>query len=70
MQREILTWAFGFFTIPVMAAVFVGAGAILGGWFGALPEHYRWLNSDHAWAGGWLFIGAAIVAGVILYRIT
>ena len=70
MRRELIAWAFGFFTIPLCVATLIGVIAILGGWFGTLPEHYHWLNSDRAWAGGWLFIGVAIMAGVAIYRFT
>ncbi len=68
MWREILSWAFGFLTpaaCGVCAAVGIG-GIVL--WF-QMPQQFKWLSIDHAWAGGWLFIAATIAGGVIAWRV-
>lgn len=67
MKREIISWAFGFFTLPILAAcVALAIGGI--GWWFALPETFKWLKMDAAWAGCWLFIATAILGGIAVWR--
>jgi hypothetical protein len=68
MKHEILSWAFGFFTIPAIA----GCIGLLIGWlcfWFSLPEDIKWISLDKAWAGGWLFVALCILGGVITWRV-
>lgn len=52
-----LSFAFGFFTLPIMALLIAAFFAWCGWWFSS----HEVINKSDAWFGGFVFIAIAIV---------
>lgn len=67
LTKELASWLFGFFTIPVVILIVAMLIVGINLWFSVVTRFD--LTPQLAFAGGALFVATVIIAGVILFRV-